>query len=138
MMWLFRSVVGKLWFTILLLVSCVLFILTILLIKFFEEYYVQEAENDLTRLATKVAEVMHDYRDEQLARSIAWTLVDNRSKAIIVADESHYWYSPGEADLKDMPLSSIREDSDLRRVLTDQETVKKRLYVMEWEQNGKP
>ena len=89
MMWLFRSVVGKLWFTILLLVSCVLFILTILLIKFFEEYYVQEAENDLTRLATKVAEVMHDYRDEQLARSIAWTLVDNRSKAIIVADESH-------------------------------------------------
>ncbi|KPC97220.1 hypothetical protein LR69_04566 [Geobacillus sp. BCO2] len=31
-MWLFRSVVGKLWFTILLLVSCVLFILSILLI----------------------------------------------------------------------------------------------------------
>ncbi|MGG1559765.1 ATP-binding protein [Geobacillus thermoleovorans] len=134
-MWLFRSVVGKLWFTILLLVACVLFILSILLIKFFEDYYVQEAENDLTRLATKVADVMHDYRDEQLARSIAWTLVDNRSKAVIVADESHYWYSPDGADLHDVPLSFIRQDADLRRVFTDRTTVKKRLYAPEWQHN---
>ncbi|MBR2517919.1 ATP-binding protein [Geobacillus sp.] len=134
-MWLFRSVVGKLWFTILLLVSCVLFILSILLIKFLEDYYVQEAENDLTRLAAKVAEVMHDYRDEQLARSIAWTLVDNRTKAVIVADESHYWYSPDGADLHDVPLSFIRQDADLRRVFTDRTTVKKRLYAPEWQHN---
>ncbi|KAF0994686.1 ATP-binding protein [Geobacillus sp. TFV-3] len=137
-MWLFRSVVGKLWFTILLLVSCVLFILSILLIKFLEDYYVQEAENDLTRLATKVAEVMHDYRDEQLARSIAWTLMDNRTKAVIVADESHYWYSPEGEDLDNMPLSLIRHDRDLSRVLTDRKTVKKRLYASEWQQRGKP
>ncbi|MEB3752329.1 ATP-binding protein [Geobacillus sp. FSL W8-0032] len=136
-MWLFRSVVGKLWFTILLLVSCVLFILSILLIKFLEDYYVQEAENDLTRLATKVAEVMHDHRDEELARSIAWTLVDNRTKAIIVADEAHYWYSPGGADSDDVPLSFIRRDRDLRRVLTDGKTVKKRLYMPKWQPKEK-
>lgn len=97
--------------------------------------HVQEAENDLTRLATKVADVMHDYRDEQLARSIAWTLVDNRSKAVIVADESHYWYSPDGADLHDVPLSFIRQDADLRRVFTDRTTVKKRLYAPEWQHN---
>lgn len=93
-MWLFRSVVGKLWFTILLLVSCVLFVLTVLLLKFFENYYVQEAEKELTQLATKVSEVMRDYEDEKLARSIAWTLVDHTSKAVIITDSSHYWYSP--------------------------------------------
>lgn len=128
-MWLFRSVVGKLWFTILLLVSCVLFILTILLLKFFENYYVQEAEKELTRLATKVLEVMHDYEDEKLARSIAWTLVGNMSKAVIIVDSSHYWYSPTNDELRDLPLSLIKQDKDLRKVLTEEKSVKKKTYL---------
>jgi two-component system sensor histidine kinase ResE len=128
-MWLFRSVVGKLWFTILLLVSCVLFVLTILLLKFFENYYVQEAEKELTQLATKVSEVMHDYEDEKLARSIAWTLVDNMSKAVIIVDSSHYWYSPTNDELHDLPLSLIEQDKDLRKVLTEGKSVKKKTYL---------
>ncbi|NUK31194.1 HAMP domain-containing protein [Parageobacillus sp. VR-IP] len=128
-MWLFRSVVGKLWFTILLLVSCVLFILTILLLKFFENYYVQEAEKELTRLATKVSEVMHDYEDEKLARSIAWTLVGNMSKAVIIVDSSHYWYSPTNDELRDLPLSLIKQDKDLRKVWTEGKSVKKKTYL---------
>lgn len=39
-----RSVVFKLWFTIILMVAFVLFILTVLLLEFFENYYVEEAE----------------------------------------------------------------------------------------------
>jgi two-component system, OmpR family, sensor histidine kinase ResE len=128
-MWLFRSVVGKLWFTILLLVSCVLFVLTILLLKFFENYYVQEAEKELTQLATKVSEVMRDYEDEKLARSIAWTLVDNISKAVIIVDSSHYWYSPTNDELRDLPLSLIEKDKDLRKVLTEGKSVKKKTYL---------
>ena len=47
-----KSVVGKLWFTILLLVSFVLFILTFFLLEFIENYHVDEAEADLTKLAS--------------------------------------------------------------------------------------
>lgn len=128
-MWLFRSVVGKLWFTILLLVSCVLFVLTVLLLKFFENYYVQEAEKELTQLATKVSEVMRDYEDEKLARSIAWTLVDHTSKAVIIFDSSHYWYSPTNDELRDLPLSLIEQDKDLRKVFTEGKSVKKKTYL---------
>ncbi|MBY6269976.1 ATP-binding protein [Parageobacillus thermoglucosidasius] len=128
-MWLFRSVVGKLWFTILLLVSCVLFILTVLLLKFFENYYVQEAEKELTQLATKVSEVMRDYEDEKLARSIAWTLVDHTSKAVIITDSAHYWYSPTNDKLRDLPLSLVEQDKDLRKVFTEGKSVKKKAYL---------
>jgi two-component system sensor histidine kinase ResE len=129
MMWFWRSVVGKLWFTILLLVSCVLFILTILLLKFFENYHVQEAEQELTQLATKVAEVMEEYRDEKLARSIAWTLVGDMSKAVIIADDHHYWYSSTNAQLRNLPLSLIQKDKDLKTVFTEQKKVKKKTYL---------
>lgn len=44
-----RSVVGKLAVTILLLVSFVLFVLTIFLLEFFENFHIQEAEEDYYR-----------------------------------------------------------------------------------------
>ncbi|KXG11111.1 Sensor protein SrrB [Anoxybacillus sp. P3H1B] len=129
MMWFLRSVVGKLWATILLLVSCVLFILTILLLKFFETYHVQEAEKELTQLAVRVSEVMQEHRDEALARSIAATLVGNTSKAIIVADKTHYWYLPASSQIRDLPISFVEEDQELRAVITKQKQVKKKTYL---------
>ena len=48
-----RSVVGKLAITILLLVSFVLFILTILLLEFFEDFHMQEAEKAMLQTAIK-------------------------------------------------------------------------------------
>ncbi|GMB07812.1 sensor histidine kinase ResE [Thermolongibacillus altinsuensis] len=123
MMFLWRSVVGKLWLTILLLVAFVLFILTILLLGFFENYYLEKAEQELTQQAIKVARVVEDH-DEQLARSIAWTMVDDVSKVMIVENERHYWYSPNE-NLADMPLSFIKNDRDLAKVFNGKQVVKK-------------
>jgi two-component system, OmpR family, sensor histidine kinase ResE len=129
MMFFWRSVVGKLWFTILLLVSFVLFILTILLLEFFENYHVHEAEKGLTQLATKISEVMEEHEDQELGRSIAWRLVDNVSKAVIIADEEHYWYSPDNEMLADMPLSLIKRDADLEKVFTERKKVIKKTYL---------
>src|SRR5699024_12596094 len=58
-----RSVVGKLAVTILLLVSFVLFILTILLLEFFENFHIQEAEKGLLQTANKVS-IMLDQDDD--------------------------------------------------------------------------
>ncbi|MCL6587471.1 MAG: HAMP domain-containing protein, partial [Anoxybacillus sp.] len=122
-----RSVVGKLWATILLLVSCVLVVLTMLLLKFFETYHVQEAEKELTQLAVKVAEVMHERQDEALARSIASSLVGDASKAIIVLDNTHYWYLPSHAEQQDVPFSFIEADDELKQAFTKQ--VKKKMHL---------
>ncbi|WP_163149752.1 ATP-binding protein [Anoxybacillus sp. MB8] len=125
MMALWRSVVGKLWLTILLLVAFVLFILTVLLLGFFEKYYLEKTSDQLTQQATKVARVVAEH-DEQFARSIAWTMVDDVSKLMIIIDDHHYWYSPNK-NLPDLPLSFIQQDQQLGRVFDGKKVVKRTL-----------
>ena len=44
---IWNSIVGKLWATILLLVSFVLFIFTVLMLEFLDNYHMEQAENSL-------------------------------------------------------------------------------------------
>lgn len=85
-----KSVVGKLWFTILLLVSFVLFILTFFLLEFIENYHVDEAEADLTKLASKVAVIMENHKDQETARSITWELADELTSITVIKNENEY------------------------------------------------
>jgi two-component system sensor histidine kinase ResE len=125
-MMFWRSVVGKLWFTILLLVSFVLCILTFLLLQFVENYYVTEAEKDLTQLATRIADIMEEHQDKKLARSITWELIDDVTKVIIVEDSDHYWYSPNGGKLPNLPVSLLKKDPDLSKVFKEEKVVTKR------------
>ncbi|MBM7661181.1 two-component system sensor histidine kinase ResE [Bacillus mesophilus] len=123
---LWRSVVGKLWMTILFLVSFVLSILTFMLLGFFEQYYVDRAEEDLTQVASKIARVMEEHEDQSLARSISWEIVDPLTKVIIAQDDDHYWYSPSKGEVIDIPLSFLKNDKELSKVISNQETVIKK------------
>lgn len=131
MLWFWRSVVGKLWFTILLLVSAVLLLLTILLLQFFETFHVTEAEKELTQLATKVSKIMETYGDDELAFSIAWEVIDPASKVMIIDWKGDYWYSPNDDKLADLPIDFIYDDKELSDVLTKRSTVSKLAYPPE-------
>ncbi|MBE2904385.1 MULTISPECIES: ATP-binding protein [Anoxybacillus] len=133
MMALWRSVVGKLWLTILLLVAFVLFILTVLLLSFFEKYYFEKTGEQLTQQAVKVARVVAEH-DEQFARSIAWTMVDDVSRLMIIIDDRHYWYSPNE-QLVDLPLSFVQQDKQLSRVFDGKKVVKRAMMPNETMRN---
>lgn len=128
-MMFWRSVVGKLWFTILLLVSFVLFILTVLLLEFFENYYVDEAEKGLTQLATKIANVMEVHEDKSLGRSISWELVDDNTKVVIIKNDKNYWYSPQQEHLDNLPISFFKRDPDLVKVFSKGSSVHKKTYL---------
>ncbi|MBL3646684.1 MULTISPECIES: sensor histidine kinase ResE [Bacillus] len=122
-----KSVVGKLWFTILSLVLIVLFILTVLLLEFIENYHVEEAENDLTQLANKVAVILENHEDQALARSITWELADNLTSIAIIQDEKQYWYSPNDKNrLSSITVEQIQHDNDLNQALQDHKKVSKR------------
>ncbi|WP_224752227.1 ATP-binding protein [Metabacillus arenae] len=126
-MMFWKSVVGKLWFTILLLVSFVLFILTVLLLEFIENYHVDVAEKELTQLASKVSIIMERHEDKELARSISWELVDELTNILIVEDESLYWSSPKKfPNTPPLSIETITSDQDLLEVLTENEEVSKR------------
>ncbi|MBM7604470.1 two-component system sensor histidine kinase ResE [Metabacillus crassostreae] len=132
---LWRSVVGKLWGTILLLVSFVLFVLTILMLEFIENYHVDEAERELTQLATKVSAIIESHEDQDLAMSISWELTDELTDIIIIEDDTNYWKSPIKTDeIAHLDFKDIKNDPDLYKILENQKKVSKRTNLDSGEQ----
>src|SRR5690625_919925 len=82
-----KSVVGKLAMTILLLVSFVLFILTILLLEFFESFHVQEAENNMLQAAEKISELVEEYDENSLMLEMVEHVKDPTSKVIVYLED---------------------------------------------------
>ncbi|UAL45816.1 ATP-binding protein [Sutcliffiella horikoshii] len=130
MIW--RSVVGKLWLTVLLLVSFVLFVLTILLLEFFENYHVQEAEKDLTQAASKISLILEQHEDMEQSKSIAWELVDEVSQVVIFTDKGEYSHSP-TSQIDHLPAEFFLNDPDLSLVFEDQPIVTKKTYLPDFQ-----
>ncbi|MFA8437966.1 ATP-binding protein [Pueribacillus sp. YX66] len=119
-----NSVVFKLWYTIILFFSVVLFILTILLLEFFQTFHLNSAEEQLTKLADKVAVVMETYEDYRMALSTAWEIVDASSaRFVIIASKDQYWYSPNPANIESLPIKLFFENEHLSKVINEQEKV---------------
>lgn len=124
-----RSVVGKLWFTILLLVTLVLFILTILLLQFFENYHVVDAENRLTKTAAKISTIVQETDDEKLGLSIARELADQASVAI-VQDKDFYWHSTHPDKENKKAISAIVKQNDqLNQVVEKGKVIREKMYM---------
>ncbi|QHE52562.1 ATP-binding protein [Pontibacillus sp. HMF3514] len=125
-----RSVVGKLWFTILLLVSFVLFILTVLLLEFFENYHVFQAEQELMQSAEKISNIVEEHEDRDLALSIAEQVIDPSSRIVIVFSQDDYWESDQFNDsIPDVPVKWIFHHETLSQVLTQREPIKQEEVV---------
>lgn len=123
-MMFWRSVVGKLWVTILLLVSFVLFILTVMLLEFFENYHINEAEKDLQNTATRISHFIED-QGESIGLQIAWELLDDVTEAMIIYNEEEFFSSPKSESSMDLPIDFFLNDSELQDVFTEGKTVKK-------------
>ncbi|MBS2969455.1 HAMP domain-containing protein [Metabacillus sp. KIGAM252] len=120
---LWRSVVGKLWGTILLLVAFVLLVLTILWFEFIENYQTNQAESELSQMADKISGILenhHDIHDSaELARSIALELSDEKTGIMIVDEKGKAWYSSKGNGRKQpyISLKTIKNDRELSAVL---------------------
>ncbi|WNS74080.1 ATP-binding protein [Bacillus sp. DTU_2020_1000418_1_SI_GHA_SEK_038] len=123
-MMLWRSVVGKVWVTILLLVSLVLFILTIMLLEFFENYHINEMERGLTNTAQKISRIL-DEHELNIGLEISWELVDDVTEVVIVTNPNEYYYSPNDNQDFKLPITYLTKDADLEKVITENKTVKK-------------
>ncbi|WP_028783077.1 ATP-binding protein [Thalassobacillus devorans] len=120
-----RSVVGKLWFTILLLVSFVLFLLTVLLLEFFENYHILEAERELLQTADKVSEIVQEYDDRDLILDTSSRVKDPSSRVVIIFGKNDIWRSSAKGNLPHIDQQWIEEDNELSSVLSGEEKVKK-------------
>lgn len=130
-----RSVVGKLWLTILLLVCFVLLILTVLLLEFFENFNVHQVENDLLTTANRIVQILEDYEDPDYTLEISSQLLGQSKTIMIVQEDNKVYTTDSTYSLPELSLETIKKDKDLSRVFSNGKKVTKEL-VLKQSPNG--
>ncbi|MFD0048543.1 ATP-binding protein [Actinomycetes bacterium NPDC127524] len=125
-MMFWRSVVGKLWITILLLVSLVLSILTVLLMQFFENFQIDQVENDLTKSAERIVKVIHDNPDTDQVLQIASDMVGKETKMLVLNNKEVIFSTFEHKNAGNLP-SILKNDNELENVFKKRMTVKKEM-----------
>ncbi|EIJ78724.1 Redox sensor histidine kinase ResE [Bacillus methanolicus PB1] len=125
-MMLWRSVVGKLWITIIFLVSFVLFILTVMLLGYFENYHIEETEKGLTETANRISQVLEEHAPEEfeISLEISWKMIDEVTKAVVVRDKDHAYFSPNTESGQHLPLNVFLNEKNLSPVFHGKKFVK--------------
>jgi two-component system, OmpR family, sensor histidine kinase ResE len=126
---LWRSVVGKLWITILLLVAFVLFILTILQLEFFQNYHLEQVENDLSDTAEKIASVVENHEDLSMGLQISKEIVDDPHNLIIAENRNQLYYAEGITAEHQMLIQEILDEQEVTAVLQKEQPFVKELHL---------
>ncbi|MFS0781335.1 ATP-binding protein [Bacillus sp. 1P06AnD] len=124
-----RSVVGKLWLTILLLVSFVLLILTVLLLEFFQNFQVHQVEDDLLVTANRIVQILDDHEDPRYTLEISSQLLGRSKKIMIVDNKDHIYFSDSTDKQLQLSLHTIKNDKQLSSVFKGGKTVKKEIVL---------
>nr|WP_295971750.1 ATP-binding protein [uncultured Bacillus sp.] len=122
-MMFWRSVVVKLWFTILLLVSFILFIVSITILEFLQNNAQSENEKALQGTAEKIANIVEGH-EMDTALEISWELIDEVSNVSIMLSPEESYASPPKRNTAELPISYFIEDKELSKVFK-QGTTKK-------------
>lgn len=137
-MMFWRSVVVKLWFTILLLVSFILFIVSITILEFLQNNSQEKNEAALQGTAEKIAEIVEQH-DLDTALEISWELINDVSNVSIMLSPSEYYASPDDKKkMEELPISYFMKDKELSQVYKEGETKKVVAAFREDGQNEDP
>src|SRR5690625_3995870 len=124
------SVVGKLAMTCLVLVSLVLFILTMLLLEFFGGLHVQEAEKVMLQPASKSSTLVEEHEDSSLIMEMTERGKDPTSRVIIYLEDGTIWSSETiNNDLVDIESITPEKNSRLLDVVKNGKTFNEKLYL---------
>lgn len=125
-----KSVVGKLAVTILLLVSLVLFILTILLLNFFEDFHLEEAIKNMHQTANKVAIMEEKYDDEKIMLDTIERVKDPSSRVAIVYRNGTIHISDTEdQSLVKLTYKWLNENANFQYVLRNGKAIEKEVML---------
>lgn len=137
-MMFWRSVVVKLWFTILLLVSFILFIVSITILEFLQNNSQEKNEAALQVTAEKIAEIVEQH-DLDTALEISWELINDVSNVSIMLSPSEYYASPDDKKkMAELPISYFMKDKELSQVYKEGEAKKVVAAFVEDGQNEDP
>ena len=90
---LFTSIVGKLWATILLLVSFVLFIFTLFMLEFLDSYHTEQAEMSLRQTAATIANITSQGQLNDSTIKVIENILGEHTNAIISEKPNEMTYA---------------------------------------------
>ncbi|HWL22546.1 MAG TPA: ATP-binding protein [Ureibacillus sp.] len=80
---IWNSIVGKLWATILLLVSFVLFLFTVLMLEFFDNYHKEQAKTSISNTAATIANIVNNHKVDTILDEVIGGLLNDDINAFI-------------------------------------------------------
>ncbi|MEK4485345.1 ATP-binding protein [Psychrobacillus sp. FSL H8-0484] len=126
---IWNSVVGKLWGTILLLVLFVLFIVTVLMLEFLEDFHTQQAEESLRQEAATIGKIVEQHDEVEDSLEIIQDILGSETNALIVRNSESVFLSVHEGLNKDVIKDKILDDTDLAKIYTSDKTIIKKTLM---------
>ncbi|WP_343782482.1 ATP-binding protein [Alkalibacillus silvisoli] len=102
----------------------VLLILTVLLLEFFENFYVEDAEMNLLNQAESVYSLVESHEEDEISIETVNQLIAPSTRATIFFDEHQYWQNDVYEDYLEIDPSWFITHTDISRVLTHDEEIK--------------
>ncbi|KYG58900.1 ATP-binding protein [Planococcus maritimus] len=125
---IWNSIVGKLWVTILLLVSFVLFIVTVLLLEFLGNFHSETVEEALHNEANMIARIFNDH-DEEGNLSIVDEVLGPETNAVIASQPGDIAYYLHDGLNGDEIREKIVSEQEFQKVFESDETVTKEMLL---------
>ena len=123
------SIVGKLWGTILLLVSFILFLFTVLMLEFLGNYHNELTESSLRQTATTITSVIeHSSLNLETVLTIEEILPED-TNVIIVASAKEVLFTEQQGINQVEIQRSILSNAKLNGVFTAGETIVKKMIL---------
>lgn len=126
---IWNSIVGKLWVTILLLVSFVLFICTVLMLEFLSNFNTQQAEKSLRQEANTIARIVNEHETLASTESIISDILGNETNALVSAKKNDVKYSLQQGMNQKEIRKKIISDPAFDKVYTSNKPIVKEMLL---------
>lgn len=123
------SIVGKLWGTILLLVSFVLFIFTMFMLEFLENYHYEQSEVSLRQTADAIASIMDEEELDDKQFAIISELLTETTNVLIAKNSNEVLYSMQEGINKEEIQQKITSSREFKEVYESKDPIVKKLML---------
>lgn len=126
---IWNSIVGKLWITILLLVSFVLFIVTVLLLEFLGNYHSETVEETLNQEATTIARIFNNERNVANSMAVIEDIIGQDTNAVIAEEPYQATYFIHDGINGDKLREKILNEPAFQKVFETDESVMKEMLL---------
>ncbi|MDN3953621.1 ATP-binding protein [Sporolactobacillus laevolacticus] len=125
MIW--RSIIGKLWATIIAIVTIVLLFLTLFLLQFFENSNIQQADQQMEKIGVKAGLLLEHAKGSNLEDTLLSIsdIVDVYDADYVLIVNDQVWSGPKKSAMAGLNRRFFETDATLRQALTNNRTVNK-------------